>query len=258
MWNQLRHEGFAVPRCRVERLMRADGLRGVRRCRQFVTTRPDPSAAGRLTWSIGRSPPLAPTSFGSSTSPTWPPGQARCSLRSSLTCSPAVSSVGAPRRPCPPSCPSTPSRWPCGQGHGPAKTSTGSCTTPTPPNTPRSATRTGSSTPALSPPSAPSATASTTPSPSRSSGSTRPSSSAATAPGGRRGSRARHPRLGPLVQRDPTPQQHRLHPTRRARSQPLPSDHRPGAAAPGRTNPPLNPGRISAEVEPVEQLAASA
>ena len=30
-----------VPRCQVERLMRADGMRGVRRGRQFVTTRPD-------------------------------------------------------------------------------------------------------------------------------------------------------------------------------------------------------------------------
>ena len=33
-----------VPRCQVERLMRADGLRGVRRGRQFITTRPDRGA----------------------------------------------------------------------------------------------------------------------------------------------------------------------------------------------------------------------
>lgn len=33
-----------VPRCRVERLMRANGLHGVRRGRRFVTTRPNPGA----------------------------------------------------------------------------------------------------------------------------------------------------------------------------------------------------------------------
>jgi putative transposase len=33
-----------VPRCQVERLMRADGLRGVRRDKGFVTTRSDPAA----------------------------------------------------------------------------------------------------------------------------------------------------------------------------------------------------------------------
>jgi putative transposase len=34
-----------VPRCQIERLMRAHGLRGVRRDKGFVTTRPDPAAA---------------------------------------------------------------------------------------------------------------------------------------------------------------------------------------------------------------------
>jgi putative transposase len=34
----------AVPRCQVERLMRTHGLRGVRRDKTFVTTRPDPAA----------------------------------------------------------------------------------------------------------------------------------------------------------------------------------------------------------------------
>lgn len=34
----------AVPRCQIERLMRANGLRGVRRGRPFVTTRADPRA----------------------------------------------------------------------------------------------------------------------------------------------------------------------------------------------------------------------
>jgi putative transposase len=44
VWHQLLREGFRVPRCQVERLMRANGLRGVRRDKQFVTTRPDRAA----------------------------------------------------------------------------------------------------------------------------------------------------------------------------------------------------------------------
>ena len=52
VWSQLRHEHDhgqhaelgAVPRCQVERLMRHDGLRGVRRGKQFVTTKADPAA----------------------------------------------------------------------------------------------------------------------------------------------------------------------------------------------------------------------
>ena len=52
VWHELRREQARgehselgpVPRCQVERLMGADGLRGVRRDRGFVTTRPDPAA----------------------------------------------------------------------------------------------------------------------------------------------------------------------------------------------------------------------
>ena len=52
VWHELRREQArgqhpelgAVPRCQVERLMRANGLRGVRRDKGFVTTRPDRSA----------------------------------------------------------------------------------------------------------------------------------------------------------------------------------------------------------------------
>src|ERR1044072_6721858 len=45
VWLQLRREGLVVARCTVERLMRQGGLRGVRRGRQFLTTRPDKAAA---------------------------------------------------------------------------------------------------------------------------------------------------------------------------------------------------------------------
>lgn len=44
VWRLLGREGFEVGRGRVERLMRAQGLRGVRRGKQFVTTRPEPGA----------------------------------------------------------------------------------------------------------------------------------------------------------------------------------------------------------------------
>jgi putative transposase len=49
VWVQLRREGGVdgapVPRCQVERLMRADGLHGAVRGRPTITTRPDPAAA---------------------------------------------------------------------------------------------------------------------------------------------------------------------------------------------------------------------
>jgi putative transposase len=44
IWRLLAREGIQVGRGRVERLMRAQGLRGIRRGKQFVTTRPDPGA----------------------------------------------------------------------------------------------------------------------------------------------------------------------------------------------------------------------
>jgi len=44
MWPQLRRDGLPVARCTVARLMRAAGLAGVVRGRQFRTTRPDPAA----------------------------------------------------------------------------------------------------------------------------------------------------------------------------------------------------------------------
>jgi putative transposase len=62
MWHLLRREGVTadgtpagppVPRCTVERLMRALGLQGVRRGRRHLTTRPDP-AADRAPDLVGR------------------------------------------------------------------------------------------------------------------------------------------------------------------------------------------------------------
>ena len=45
IWRLLRREGIVVARCTVERLMRQQGLRGIRRGKQFVTTRPDSFAS---------------------------------------------------------------------------------------------------------------------------------------------------------------------------------------------------------------------
>ncbi|WP_448390209.1 IS3 family transposase [Microbacterium aurum] len=44
IWRLLKREGIVVARCTVERLMRQQGLRGIRRGKQFITTRPDTSA----------------------------------------------------------------------------------------------------------------------------------------------------------------------------------------------------------------------
>jgi putative transposase len=44
VWRQLGREGVAVARCTVERLMRAEGLRGVVRGRRVRTTLPEPAA----------------------------------------------------------------------------------------------------------------------------------------------------------------------------------------------------------------------
>jgi putative transposase len=45
VWHQLRREGIQVARCTVERLMKADGLRGAVRGAKIRTTKPDRAAA---------------------------------------------------------------------------------------------------------------------------------------------------------------------------------------------------------------------
>ena len=44
VWRQLRREGVSVGRCRVERLMRSNGISGVRRGKRWKTTTADPAA----------------------------------------------------------------------------------------------------------------------------------------------------------------------------------------------------------------------
>ena len=48
VWRQLNREGVAVARCTVERLMRAQGLQGVRRGKRLRTTMPDDAASRTL------------------------------------------------------------------------------------------------------------------------------------------------------------------------------------------------------------------
>ena len=88
VWLQLRREGIQVARCTVERLMKADGLRGVVRGAKIKTTKPDPGcpAAGFGGAAVpGRS---GRTSCGWSISPTSPPGSGLSMWRSASMCSP--------------------------------------------------------------------------------------------------------------------------------------------------------------------------
>ena len=64
VWRQLNREGVAVARCTVERLMRQEGLQGVRRGKALRTTVPDPRRHARWTGSTGNSVPSGPTSSG--------------------------------------------------------------------------------------------------------------------------------------------------------------------------------------------------
>ncbi len=70
-------EGIAAPRCTVERLMRADGLRGaIRGGKRVRTTIPRRTRlSGPQISSTATSPRPPPTTSGSPTSPTWRPGR---------------------------------------------------------------------------------------------------------------------------------------------------------------------------------------
>jgi transposase InsO family protein len=69
VWRQLRREAIVAPRCAVERLMHALGLRGVVRGRRVQTTIPDEAAAPETTPSC----PERATAFASRQSDTATP-----------------------------------------------------------------------------------------------------------------------------------------------------------------------------------------
>jgi putative transposase len=50
MWAHLQRDRIPVARCTVERVMRANGWRGVVRAEKIRTTEPDPAAARLRTW----------------------------------------------------------------------------------------------------------------------------------------------------------------------------------------------------------------
>lgn len=82
IWRLLLRDDIQVARCTVERLMRQQGLRGIRRGKQFVTTRPDTTASRPRTSSIVISSRRHPTAYGSSISPMCRPGRGWHSPRS--------------------------------------------------------------------------------------------------------------------------------------------------------------------------------
>ncbi len=82
VWKQLLRENIACARCTVKRLMRRDGLVGVRRGARCKTTKADPAAEMPLDLVIASSKPTGPTPCGSQTSPTFGRGPARSTRRS--------------------------------------------------------------------------------------------------------------------------------------------------------------------------------
>src|SRR3954451_8056410 len=77
---ELVRQGHRVARCTVERLMRAEGLHGVRRSARARRGPPCPVPARTCgpTWSTAGSPPPLRTACGSPTSPTSEPSPAGC------------------------------------------------------------------------------------------------------------------------------------------------------------------------------------
>ncbi|GAA0969582.1 IS3 family transposase [Actinocorallia libanotica] len=82
---QLQRQGARVAQRTVERLMREQGLEGVRRGPSGVPSSLTRVRRGRRTWSTGTSPLGGPISCGWPTSPTCAPGRAGCMWRSCWT-----------------------------------------------------------------------------------------------------------------------------------------------------------------------------
>ena len=64
LWKAARRAGHQVGRDQVARLMRAEGIEGVRRTRQVPTTRPEPGMPRHPTWLVATSPRPGRTSCG--------------------------------------------------------------------------------------------------------------------------------------------------------------------------------------------------
>ena len=130
VWRLLAREGIEVGRGRVERLMRAHGLRGIRRGKQFVTTRPDTGAqrpVDHVKRDFHADRPNALWVVDFTYVPTWS-GMAFTAFVTDVFSRRIVG--GAPPTRCPPNCRWTPWRWRCGCAAGPGRTYPGSCITP--------------------------------------------------------------------------------------------------------------------------------
>ena len=90
MWKALLRAGERVPRCRVQRLMRAHGIQGAkRRGKPWRTTRPDPKAVqAARSGQAGLHRERPRIGYGSAISRICAAGRASCTSRSSSTCSP--------------------------------------------------------------------------------------------------------------------------------------------------------------------------
>ncbi|WP_442786744.1 IS3 family transposase [Kocuria sp. SL71] len=97
---QLRREGVMVARCTGQRLMPAEGLRGITREKAPRITLAGDGRTLALTWSNGTSPRPSRTSCRSRTPPAAAPSRAGSMPCSSSMCSPAVCSAGSCRRCC--------------------------------------------------------------------------------------------------------------------------------------------------------------
>ena len=111
VWRQLHREGVQVGPLHRRSADGRDGAEGRHPQAGVHPRRPagTPPPGGPLTWSIGTSPPTAPTSCGSRTFRMWRHGRASSTSRSSSTASPAASSAGGRRRVCAPTWRWTPS-----------------------------------------------------------------------------------------------------------------------------------------------------
>ena len=125
MRHLLRREGTVIARCTLERLMRRQGLRGVRRGKQFITTKADVAAArpeDRVNRNFTACRPNQLWVVDFTYVPTWS-GMAFTAFVTDV--SPAASWAGELPTGCRPSCPWTRWRWRCGFVAGPEKTSPG-------------------------------------------------------------------------------------------------------------------------------------
>lgn len=123
VWAELNRTGTVVARCTVERLMRAEGLRGISREKTRRTTSTDGAETARPSDLVDRAfvagAPNQRWVADLTYVRTTPGGPTR---RSSSTCSPGWSWGGRSPPRCAPTWRWTPWTWACGHGFAPGRT----------------------------------------------------------------------------------------------------------------------------------------